>query len=285
MATDITNHIKRVAIQKNLPDGTRYTSISTEQVEHLAELFQVKGRQIEIAGLEENIVPERYARNMKMFSVQDHLDLLKSRVSVVGLGGLGGAVIEILARSGIGYLNLVDGDTFEDSNLNRQFLSTHYLLEKSKSEAAKTRISEINSSIVVQKHSEYINEKNARIILDNSDVVVDCLDNIKTRFLLERTSKKIGAPLVSAAVAGASGHVTSIFPGDQGLKLIYGESEDLTQKGAEASLGCLPQAVTLLAAIETSEVIKILLDRGSILRNKLLVIDLMDNTLEVLELT
>ena len=120
--------------------------------------------------------------------------------------------------------------------------------------------------------------------MKNSDVVVDCLDNIKSRFLLEATSKKQGSPLVSAAVAGISGHVTSIFPEDPGLKLIYGEDKHLTQKGVEVSLGCLTQAVTLIAAVETSEVIKIILNKGLLLRNKLFVIDLMDNTVDVLNL-
>lgn len=284
MKSDMINNIKKVSIQKKMPDDTNYTSISSEHVTHLARRFKVNGQHIEITALEHNIVPERYVRNMKMLSTKEQSALLKSRVSVVGLGGLGGALIEMLARTGIGNLNLIDGDIFEDSNLNRQFLSTHSLLKTTKTEAAVKRIAEINSSIVVQGHSEYLTEKNAPGLVDNSDVVVDCLDSINSRFLLERTSKSIGSPLVSAAVAGASGHVTSIFPKDPGLKLIYGESEDLTQKGAEASLGCLTQTVTLIAALETSEVVKIILGRGSLLRNKLLIVDLMDNTMDVLDL-
>lgn len=284
MESDMINDIKKVSIQKKMPDNTNYKSISSEHVTHLSKRFKVNGQHIEIAALERNIVPERYVRNMKMFSTKDQSALLKSRVSVVGLGGLGGALIEMLARVGIGNLNLIDGDIFEDSNLNRQFLSTHPLLKTVKTEAAVKRIAEINSSIVVQDHPEYLTEKNASGLVGNSDVVVDCLDNIDSRFLLERVSKSIGAPFVSAAVAGASGHVTSIFPKDKGLKLIYGEPENLTQKGAEASLGCLTQTVTLIAALESSEVAKIILGRGSLLRNKLLVVDLMDNTMDVLDL-
>jgi len=284
LRADIINKIKKVSIPKKFPDNTLYTSISVEHVAGLAKFFEVSGRHIEIAALEESIVPERYSRNMKAFSTNDQATLLKSRVSIVGLGGLGGAVTEILARIGIGALNLIDGETFEDCNLNRQFLCTHHLLAKYKAEAAVKRVNEINSSIVVQEHYEFLDEKNTDGLIDNSDVIVDCLDNLKTRFLLERASKKVGSPLVSAAVAGAFGHVTSIFPEDRGLKLIYGESDNITQKGAEASLGCLPYTVMLLASLETSEVVKILLSKGSVLRNKLLVTDLMDNRLEVLDL-
>jgi len=281
---DIVKDIKRVAVIKKMPDDTSYRSISIEQTATLANIFKVSDLNIEISALEEDIVPERYVRNMRTYTTQDQATLLKSMVSVVGLGGLGGTATEILARSGIGTLNLIDGDTFEESNLNRQFFCTQDLLFKSKAEAAKKRVNEINSSIVVQQHSEFLQENNAVGILENSDIAIDCLDNLNSRFLLESATKKAGIPLVSAAVAGVSGHVTSIFHDDQGLKLIYGEPDSVPHKGAETSLGCLPQAVTVIAALETSEVIKILLNRGAVLRNRLLIVDLTDHTMEVLDL-
>jgi molybdopterin/thiamine biosynthesis adenylyltransferase len=276
--------IKTVAVPKKMPDGTSYHSISVEQTTTLANRFNVRDLTVEISALEADIVPERYSRNMKTYSTQDQATLLKSMVSVVGLGGLGGAATEILARSGVGTLNLIDGDTFEESNLNRQFFCTQDLLLKSKAGAAKRRVNEINSSIVAQQHNEFLQENNVVRILENSDAVIDCLDNLNSRFLLEGATKKAGIPLVSAAVAGVSGHVTSIFHQDQGLRLIYGEPERLPQKGAETSLGCLPQAVTIMAALETSEVIKILLKKGNVLRNRLLIVDLTDHTMEVLDL-
>ena len=282
---DIINSVKIAAIKKKMPDGMHYACISTEVVGQGARHFKVKGRDIEITALEQNIVPDRYVRNMKTFSSKDQIALLKSRVCVVGLGGLGGVLVEMLARIGIGNLDLIDGDIFEDSNLNRQFLSSHSLLKTNKTEAAEKRIAEINPSITAQGHFEYLNQNNAHRLVQKSHVVVDCLDNIHSRFLLEKTSKKTGSPLVSAAVAGLSGHITSIFPEDAGLRLIYGEAKDLTQQGAEVSMGCLSQAVTLIAAVEASEVVKIIIGKGSLLRNKLFVIDLMDNTMDVLSLT
>ena len=122
-------------------------------------------------------------------------------------------------------------------------------------------------------------------LLEKSDVIVDCLDNIKSRLILEGASKKIPCPLVSAAVGGVWGHVTTIFPEDTGLSQIYGGPASVESKGAEASLGCLPYAVTLLASIECSEVIKILLNKGSVLRNQLLVVDLMSNIFDIAQLT
>lgn len=284
LESEMLNEIKKLSRTGKLPDGTSYTNISVENIVTLAKDFGVYGQYVEIAALEEGIVPGRYARNMKTFSPKDQATLLKSQVSVVGLGGLGGAVIEILARVGIGTLKLIDGDTFEESNLNRQFLSAPDVLDNSKAKTAAKRVNRINSSIVVRTYSENLTETNVIEFIENSDVAVDCLDNLKTRFVLESASKKIGLPFVSSAVAGVSGHVTTIFPEDEGLVLIYGKDGSLVSKGAEASLGCLPHAVTVLAALECSEVIKIILNRGEILRNRLLIIDLMDNTLEVLKL-
>jgi len=281
---DIINKIKDVSIRKKFPDGSLYTSISIEHIINLSDFFQLSGRQIEIAALDENIIPEHYVRNMKTFSPQDQSILLNSRASIVGLGGLGGAVTEILARIGIGTLTLIEADTFEESNLNRQFLSTHRLLDTSKIKAAIKRVREINPTITVEGDDELLDDNNAANLTENSDVIVDCLDNIQTRFFLESAAKKVGSPLVSAAVAGVYGHVISIFPEDKGLKLIYGDSDILPQKGVETSLGCLPHAVTLLAALETSEVVKILLKKGSVLKNKLGIIDLMDNIFEVIDL-
>jgi molybdopterin-synthase adenylyltransferase len=284
LESDIIQNIKRFSIQKNLPDGSSYASISIEHTLHLSELLQISSRDIEIAALEENIIPEHYARNMKTFSPKEQSILLRSQASIVGLGGLGGTVTEILARLGVGTLVLIESDVFEESNLNRQVLSTFSCLESSKIEAAVKRVKEINPVILVKGHDEFLDRNNAVNLIENSDVVIDCLDNISTRFLLEAATKKVGSPLVSAAVAGIYGHVTSIFPKDRGLELVYGGNDILPAKGAEASLGCLPNAVILLAALETSEVIKILLKKGSVLRNQLAVIDLNDNIFEVLDL-
>jgi molybdopterin/thiamine biosynthesis adenylyltransferase len=285
MEDKIIAEILRAASLKSFPDGTAHTSISLEDIGTLSKTFKISGREIETLALEKNIIPERYVRNMKHFSTEEQAALLRSRVSVVGLGGLGGTVTEILARVGIGMLNLIDGDRFEENNLNRQLLSTQELLLKSKAEAAIGRVQEINSSIVVNKHHEYLDKENAMRLLEKSNVIVDCLDNIKTRFVLEGASKKIQCPLVSAAVGGVWGHVTTIFPEDKGFSQIYGGSAPVESKGAEASLGCLPHAVTLLASIECSEVIKILINKGSVLRNQLLIVDLMSNIFDIAQLT
>jgi len=222
---------------KSFPDGNIYKSISLEDARSIGKSFKVRTRDIEIAALENKIVPERYVRNMNKISFKEQVLLLKSRVSVIGLGGLGGAVAEIIARIGVGTLNLIDGDVFDESNLNRQFLSTEALIGESKTSAAIKRVREINSSITVRGFDEYMRENSASPLISNSHVVVDCLDDIKTRFILERTAKDRELPLVSAAVAGTSGHLTTIYPDDSGLNSIYGQEDSCPSKGAETSLG------------------------------------------------
>ena len=276
--------ITRLATHRQFPDKTPYRSISVEHVRRLAAASGMSGREVEIAALENGIVPERYARNMRTFSLEDQTALLQARVGVVGLGGLGGTVAEVLARMGVGRLTLVDGDRFEDSNLNRQLLSTVAGLGQLKSEAARARVGRINPSVDVTALTEFVTAENAGAVLGGCDVVVDCLDNLRTRFVVEDACRRIGCPLVSAAVAGATGHVTTIFPEDTGLRLIYGEPAQLPLKGAEMSLGTLPYAVFFLATLECAEVVKVILKKGSLLRHKLLVADLMDGIVDVMKL-
>ena len=284
MNADSIEKIIKSANPKEFPDKTFYNSISVKQIINLSRASGASGREIEIMALEHGVVPERYVRNMKTFSPQDQVALLKAQVSVVGLGGLGGTVVEILSRLGIGTLNVIDGDTFEESNLNRQFLSTPRMMAKSKADAAERRIKEINPSITVKQHSQFLDQNNGLDLLSRPDVIVDCLDNLKTRFVLERLCRQIGSPLVSAAVAGSSGHVTTIYPQDQGLKLIYGDPAKTPPHGAEASLGTVPYSVTFLAALECAEIVKIIQHKGSLLRNKLLVADLNDAVFDVINL-
>jgi molybdopterin/thiamine biosynthesis adenylyltransferase len=281
---DVIESILKRAQPKEFPDKTPYNSISAKQITRLSKAIGIRGREIEIKALEHGVVPERYARNMKTFSPQDQIALLKARVSVVGLGGLGGAVVEILARIGIGMLNVIDGDSFEESNLNRQFLSTPGHMSQSKAAAAAQRITTINSALEVNALPRFLNADNGTELLRHTDVSVDCLDNLKTRFVLERLCKQMGSPLVSAAVAGTSGHVTTIFPEDQGLTLIYGKEETVPAKGAETALGTVPYSVTFLAALECAEVVKIIQNKSGLLRNKLLVADLDDGVIDVVNL-
>jgi molybdopterin-synthase adenylyltransferase len=284
MNKNIVDYIKKSACPKKLPDNSEHLLISIKSVKSISSKFNKSLKKIEIISLENDIIPMRYARNMNAISSKDQIMLLKAKICIIGLGGLGGFVSEMLARIGIGELILIDGDKFDDTNLNRQALSSEDLLNFPKVRVAEKKLKSINSSVLTRCYENFLNKDNAERLINGADVAVDCLDNLKTRFLLEKACKKNGIPLVSAAVAGTAGQATTIFPEDDGFSKIFGYRKSDIEKGAESYLGCLPFTVNMLASIEVSEVIKIILNKGYLLRNKLLFIELMDNSFDVFKL-
>ena len=126
--------------------------------------------------------PSRYDRNHEALSIDEQHRLAAAHVGVFGCGGLGGLVIESLARIGVGYMRVVDGDVFEQSNLNRQLLSSEAALGKKKALVAAERIRAINSEVQVEPIAEFLDEENAASMLGGLDCAVDCLDNPEARF-------------------------------------------------------------------------------------------------------
>ncbi len=284
MKKELAKHIQAVSKKSAFPDNTGCFVISAKQVIRLSDIFNIPGRRVEICALENNIVPRRYMRNMKTFTVDQQIQLLNTRIAVIGLGGLGGTTTEIFARSGIGSLKLVDGDVFEDHNLNRQLLSSISTMGVSKAAAAAKRVLKINPSVETLPVSDYFSKQNQFEILNGCDLVVDCLDNIKARFLVEDAAKTNGIPMISAAIAGFSGQVTTVFPNDTGLSAIYGPLDSIKdEKGVETQLGCPPQTVFTIASLECTEAFNVIFKRP-VLRNRLLVTDLSDFTFKTLSL-
>ncbi len=222
---------------------------------------------------------ERYLRNMNMLSLEENESLGKYKVCVIGCGGLGGYVIEMLARLGIGTISAVDGDIFEATNLNRQLFSTVSNLGQNKALAAKLRVSKINPLVKVNSVSTNITEDNYQDILKGHDVIVDAVDDIKTRFLIQDFARELNIPMVHGAISGWYGQVSTIMPNDNTLNLIYKRAESVENK-----LGNPSFTPALVAAVEVSEVLKILIKRGEILRNKLLLIDTYTQSYTVVEL-
>jgi molybdopterin-synthase adenylyltransferase len=283
---EISAHIDRLATPGAAPDGTSMRTLTVAQAREIAGRHHRSERDIDIAALADGVIPLRYVRNQKTYSSADQIRLLNASAAIVGLGGLGGSVLDILARAGVGRLTLIDGDRFEEHNLNRQLLCTQHHIGDFKAEAAGRRALEINSAIQADIQTVFLTQDNAPALIGTCDVVLDCLDNIATRFVLEEAARQAGIPMVSAAVAGLTGHVTTIYPQDGGIQLIHGPRTSLQEsRGVETALGCLPQAVMLTAAVESAEALKILTGRtAELLRNRLWVADLAANLFEVLSL-
>ncbi|SKC51690.1 HesA/MoeB/ThiF family protein [Maledivibacter halophilus] len=224
---------------------------------------------------------KRYSRNMKMLSKDENERLGDFRISVIGCGGLGGYIIEMLGRLGIGNITAVDGDVFDETNLNRQLLSNSDTLGQYKALIAEKRMKLVNPLIKFTSVTEKITEVNAEKILSGHDLVIDAIDKIETRFLLQSTASKLNIPMIHGAIAGWYGQVATIFPGDNTLEKIYPTRD---AKGLESELGNPSFTPALVASIEVAEALKVLLNRGDLLRNKLLYIDLLEHDYMVMEL-
>lgn len=247
-----------------------------------AELFGVTMAQVEAVALERSIMPARYQRNRKTLSVSDQLTLFRSSVAVIGCGGLGGYVVEELARLGVGRIVVIDPDLFEEHNLNRQLYSSPANLGKSKVEAALTRIAEINPAVTVVPMKIAFSLENGADLLTGCQIAVDALDTIKIRFELADICTVLNIPLVHGAIAGWLGHVTTLFPGDDSLRAIYHSWKD--GKGIEQILGNPSFTPAIVASLEVAEVCKLLLGQGIPLRGRQLMIDLFSMEMNVINI-
>ena len=229
-----------------------------------------------IEALSQGIYPYRYLRNREIISLQEQLQLAKTRVAVIGAGGLGGHAILLLARLGIGELVVVDHDVFDETNLNRQALCSQQALGESKSEQAARVVATINPGVDVLAHRVRLDLSNGTEMLAGSDVIVDALDNVPDRFLLEKVAKKLNVPLVHGALAGFEGQLMTILPEDPGLKHLYGNegANGDSCKSPEAVLGVPALMPSLMATLQVMEVLKIVLKRGKSFRNVMVHMDL-----------
>jgi molybdopterin/thiamine biosynthesis adenylyltransferase len=228
------------------------------------------------------IYPYRYVRNREILSIAEQLTLARSKVAVIGAGGLGGQVILLLGRIGIGHLVVVDGDVFDETNLNRQALSNRNSLGRSKAGEAASALNEINPAVDVTALQMRLDESNVKNILVGSHVVVDALDSIQDRLTLEKATKEIGIPLIHGALAGFQGQIMTIFPEDEGLKRVYGAGTSAAEgtRRPEAVLGVPALTASFVANLEAMEVIKVLLNRGRVFRNMMVFIDLESGQLD-----
>lgn len=184
---------------------------------------------------------------------------------------------------GVGVLILIEGDAFVDHNLNRQMLATEDNLGASKVEAARARVARINSAVRVVSHAIEATPENLSHLLETSDVVVDALDRLPTRLMLQEAAQKRGIPLVHGAIGGMMGQVMTIFPEDEGLYALYGRGE-VPERGIEVEQGCPTATPMMVAAWQAQEVMKILVGIGEPLRHRLLLMDAESGTADLIRL-
>ncbi|MCX6357869.1 MAG: HesA/MoeB/ThiF family protein [Candidatus Aureabacteria bacterium] len=278
MAASMREKIRGCAGVITAPSGAAVRVLSMEAVRAIADQSGAGRRDIEIAALEEGIIPLRYQRNAGTIGIEGQLKLRRARVAVVGAGGLGGTIIELLARLGIGTLVVIDRDVFSEDNLNRQILSTEDAIGRPKVEVAAGRVARVNSAVGVVAHHTVVDRGNIDSLIQGCDVVIDALDSIPTRLLVQEAATRINIPFVHGAIAGFLGEVMTVFPGDRGLMALYGDGQGAAG-GLELRLGTPSVTPSLVAAFQVMEAVKLILGTGAPLRHRLLCIDLLEGSI------
>ncbi|MBI5521458.1 MAG: HesA/MoeB/ThiF family protein [Desulfarculus sp.] len=266
------------------PGQEGFYSVREAGLRELAMVQDRPLREVMLACLDEGIWPERFRPNRGTLTASDQARLLRSSVAVIGAGGLGGMVILQLARLGVGRLIVCDGDVFEESNLNRQFLATRESLGQGKARAAALAVESVNPVVEVRVHGVWAYEDNLPAILSDAQVVVDCLDTLATRYIVEEACRQAGLPFVHGAVGGLEGMVMTVRNGDPGLAGLYGQEPAPKAEAAESYLGVPTPTPAMIATLQVAEAVKLLLGWPGLGRGQVLHVDLGVPSIDVLQL-
>lgn len=222
----------------------------------------------------------RYKRNLYALSEEEQKTLSEKRVCIVGCGGLGGYILEYLLRIGIGHITVIDGDCFEESNLNRQLLSNENSIRSSKAHVAAKHADIVNSEVTVHAIDSFLTEDNSEKLLRGHDLVLDAVDSLAVRRLMGEQCAKLGIPLVYGAIQGWYAQISLIMPENYHiLTLLCGHKTEPADKSA---LSFTPAAC---AAFQASEAVKYLCGREDTLNGKILYVDLLHMETELISVT
>ncbi len=210
---------------------------------------------------------QRYIRNIGSLTASQQKKLSKKTIMIVGLGGLGGYLAQGAARLGIGNLIICDNGVFDVTNLNRQVFSNTENIGISKVEVTKEELNKINPDCHVVSYDASITDIDMGKIIMDCDVVVDALDGVETRLILEKACNEQNKILIHAAVNGWVGQITTIFPFENMISKLYCNN-DLPDHPS-----VLPMTAAIVANYQLSETVKVLLSKPK-LHGKLLIIDL-----------
>ena len=197
----------------------------------------------------------RYARNIPALTAAECDLLRQKRVLVVGCGGLGGHILDQLARIGVGAIRAVDGDVFEPTNLNRQLLSDARSMGVAKARAAADRIAAVNPEVAVEAVEEYLTEANADGLVAGCDIVMDGLDRVKSRKILAAACSRAGVAYVFGAISGWSAQAAVSMPGDDLIGKLFPAEVEIRDKSV------LSFTPALCASMQTALCVRLLTGR------------------------
>lgn len=223
-------------------------------------------------------VKQRYNRQIILNEIgeEGQYKLLKSKVLVVGAGGLGAAILPYLAAAGVGEIGIVDDDVIEISNLHRQVIYKSLAIGKSKAAEAKLMISELNPSIKVNAISEKLSANNAIALFEKYDIIVDATDNISIKYLMNDACLVTNKPMVYGSIFRFQGQV-SVFNYQNGptYRCLYTDESSNAANCEDA--GVIGISVGIIGMFQANEVLKMILGIGEVLKGKVLVYNILNN--------
>jgi len=242
-------------LRERAKDAGDYAVVPYAWCREVADMAGVSRRETEIFALKRGLCPSRYERSIGTLGLDGQRKLLEASVAVAGCGGLGGVIVELLARAGVGELILIDGDVFSDNNLNRQILCAESDIGRGKAETARERALAVNGVVQTKALRCYIDEENAGECLAGASLVMDGLDNNRSRMIVLRECRERGIPFVHGAIGGFWAQVGVFFPGDRSP---WDGMTDSPDKGLELTLGNPPFTPAFAASLQTALALGIL---------------------------
>jgi sulfur-carrier protein adenylyltransferase/sulfurtransferase len=264
---------------RTLTEDLGYTNV--ESMTGGITLWKDRGYAVDVPRVLTAEQRDRYSRHILMPEVgtEGQLKLLDARVLLLGAGGLGAPTALYLAAAGVGTLGIVDNDTVDLSNLQRQVIHTQDRVGEPKVDSAEATIANLNSDVSVVKYPVRLDSSNVMEIIEGYDVIVDGLDNFPTRYLINDASVRLQIPVVSASILGFDGQLSVFKPYDGPCyRCLYPTpppAELAPSCGANGVLGVLPGTMGLLQA---TEVVKLILEEGEPLIGRLLLYEALGAT-------
>lgn len=228
---------------------------------------------------------KRYERQIILpeIGISGQQKLAEARVLIIGIGGLGCLVLQNLAAAGVGTIGIVDGDVVDETNLHRQFLYTPADIGKSKVKVSADVTIRQNPDVSIVGYPDYFSKKNCLDIVSDYQIIVDCSDNIATRYLINDVAVDKGIPMVYASIHKFEGQLT-VFNYKNGptYRCLFPENdrlEAISNCNDSGVLGVLPN---VLGSLQANEVLKIILGIGEVLSEKLMLYNSLDNVFQTI---
>ncbi len=260
-AVALVEFIRKAADNEGLLPLSAYREVAAE--------FSITLKDIEKIVLENSFFPLRFQRQRNLLGSACQLCLLNAKVGIIGCGGLGGSIFEMLLRLGVGHLLVIDPDFFSESNLNRQLLATTANLGRYKVDAAFDRGQLVNPVAEVETLNQVFQSATGEVRLASCDLVIDALDSVSARLELAQLCARNNLMLIHGAVAGWYGQMAPVTPGSEKMAQIYPENSPVKSASSvpgseiKALIENIAPTVNAVAALQVAAAIQYLCAFGT----------------------